>query len=40
MNALAQSLKRLRYLVVHEYDRLLAGLYLMATLGFLYVFLQ
>ena len=40
MNALAQSLKRLGYFIVHEYDRLLAGIYLMATLTFLYVFLQ
>ncbi len=40
MNTLVQSLKRLRFFVVYEYDRLVAGLYLVATLTFLYIFLQ
>ncbi len=40
MNTLVQSLKRLRYLVVYEYDRIIAALYLTATLLFLYIFLQ
>jgi hypothetical protein len=40
MNELVQSLKRLRYFVVNEYDRLFAGLYLVATMVFLYIFLQ
>ncbi len=40
MNMLVQSLKRLRFLVVYEYDRLVAGLYLFATLTLIYIFLQ
>lgn len=40
MNMLVQSLKRLRFLVVYEYDRLVAGLYLVATLTLIYIFLQ
>ncbi len=40
MNTITQSLKRLGQFVIYEYDRLFAGLYLIATLAFLYIFLQ
>ena len=40
MITLTKGLKRIRYFVVYEYDRLFAGLYLIATLSFLYIFLQ
>ena len=40
MNAITQSLKRLGKFVIYEYDRLFTGLYMIATLVFLYVFLQ
>lgn len=40
MNAISHGLKRLGHFVIYEYDRLFAGLYLIATLSFLYIFLQ
>lgn len=40
MDALTQGLKRLGQFVIYEYDRLFTGLYMIATLIFLYLFMQ